>query len=131
MFRLRALRRLFSWIVSATILGGALTPALSHGQQGQGAKRFHEVCTAKGVQRIPVTDDAPVRSKQASGHKGMEHCLFCVSHAGTQSLLPPVTLVFRLPATGLNNYPPLYYNASRPLFAWTVAQPRAPPARSI
>ena len=131
MFRLRALRRLFSWIVSATILCGALTPVMSHAQPGQGGKRFHEVCTAKGVQRIPVQDEPPLRGKGSSEHKVMQHCLFCVSHAGTQGLLPPADFVLRLPAYGLRSYPPRYFNASRPLFAWTVAQPRAPPAFSI
>lgn len=131
MFRFRALRHLFSWIVSATILAGALTPMMSHGQPGQGGKRFHEVCTAKGMQRIPVQDDAPVRGKGAAEHKVMQHCLFCVSHSGTQGLPPPADFVLRLPAYGGRSYPPLYFNASRPLFAWMVAQPRAPPAFSI
>jgi uncharacterized SAM-binding protein YcdF (DUF218 family) len=130
MFRLRAFRRLFSWVALLAILGGALAPAVSHAVYSQTGKSFLEICTAQGTRLIAVDADAdPVTGGQHN--VVMEHCPFCVPHAGSLGLLPTAELVFKQPADGSRFYPPLFYTAPRPLFAWASAQPRAPPVLSV
>lgn len=130
MFRLRLFRRLFGWVALLAILGGALAPAISHAVYQQTGKSFLEICTAQGTRLIAVDADADP-GKGSAQHVVMEHCPFCVPHAGSLGLLPTTELVFNLPADGFNFYPPLYFSAPRPLFAWASAQPRAPPVFSV
>ena len=130
MFCLRAFRRLFSWVALLAILGGALAPAVSHALYSQGGKSFLEICTTQGTRLIAV--DAHVDPVKGSQHDVvMEHCPFCVPHAGSLGLLPKTEQVFNLPADGSRFYPPLFFSAPRPLFAWASAQPRAPPVLSV
>lgn len=126
MFLLRAFRRLFSWIALLAILGGALAPAVSQALHAQGGKSFLEICTAQGTRLIAVDADANPQQSDTP-QVVMEHCPFCVPHAGSQGLLPRSELVFHLPDDGARFYPPLFFSAPRPLFAWAGAQPRAPP----
>jgi Protein of unknown function (DUF2946) len=58
-----------------------------------------------------------------------EHCPFCLTHAGSFSLLQTsATAVYE--AGGFSEFPLLFFQAPRLLFVWVAAQARAPPADS-
>jgi hypothetical protein len=116
---------LSAWIACLAILFNAFAPIVSHA--GESSARASvtvemEVCTALGMEMRPsgVPDHGQL-------HKTMKHCGYCVAHAASHGLPPPMTAMFAAVA-GRDNYPPLYYRSPRPLFPWSLAQPRAPPA---
>ncbi|HEV2612732.1 MAG TPA: DUF2946 domain-containing protein [Noviherbaspirillum sp.] len=55
-----------------------------------------------------------------------EHCPFCFTHAGSFGLAP-FAAVIAAPNAGASILPVLFYHSPARLFAWTAAQPRAPP----
>jgi len=130
MFPFRAFRRLFSAIALLAIVGGALAPSLSHLLYASGGKRYSEICTAQGIRLVATEGQTPDQQGDIKDRLVLKQCPFCTTHAGSFGLPPVADLVFRLPEDGSQFYPPLYLAASRPLFAWATAQPRAPPALS-
>jgi hypothetical protein len=126
-------RSVIAWIACLAILFNAFAPAASHAspsRTGLPAAVEMEVCTALGMQMMPVPGASMAPEKiadQGQLHKSMNHCGFCVAHAASHGLPPCMALMFA-PAAGRDTYPPLYYHSPRPLFPWSLAQPRAPPA---
>jgi hypothetical protein len=123
-------RARIAWIACLAILFNAFAPLVSHAMEAPAsAAMTMEVCTALGMTTMPVAlapDDADA-SSAGKLHKAMNHCGYCVSHAASHGLPPPPAVSFAAPA-GRDIYPPLYYHAPRPLFPWSLAQSRAPPA---
>ena len=73
-------------------------------------------------------DLAPaVKSTTDSVLHHIEHCPFCLNHAGSVGL-PPPALSPLAAVTGHDAYPPLFYQAPQPQFAWLAASPRGPPS---
>jgi hypothetical protein len=123
------MRARIAWIACLAILFSAFAPLVSHAMEAASPAPVimaMEVCTAMGMETISMA--GPERSASASGklQKSMNHCGYCVAHAGAHGLPPPTNTAFAAPA-GRDAWPPLYYHASRPLFPWSLAQPRAPP----
>jgi hypothetical protein len=130
------MRARIAWIACLAILFNALAPLVSHAMEAAGpapAVIQMEVCTAMGMQMVPVVlSGASSDGNDASSgklQKNMNHCGYCVFHAATHGLPPPMRAAFA-PVVGRDAYPPLYYHSSRPLFPWALAQPRAPPRLS-
>jgi hypothetical protein len=128
------LRARIASIACLAILFNALVPLVSHAMDAVWPAPAPvvmnlEVCTALGMQAMP-TAPAPAGQEQGADagklHKNMNHCAYCAAHASPHGLPPPISAAF-IPAAGRDAYPPLYYQASRPLFPWSLAQPRAPP----
>ena len=120
------LRRCLSWIALAAILGLALTPALAQMMAKGGAPAWMQICSAQGGKLVAMADLAPQdSSKPSTAH--LEHCPFCVLHAPLLPT-PQLQISFAAPAPPPARYPSLFFSAPRPLFAWSAAQPRAPPA---
>jgi hypothetical protein len=73
-------------------------------------------------------DHTPASHSPSSHSPAMhfEHCPFCFTHAGSFGL-PFVATIVIPTVTATTLAPVLFYRAPRPLFAWSVAQPRAPP----
>jgi hypothetical protein len=122
----------WTWIACLAILFNAFAPVLSHAMGTQAAAGTPlmlemEVCTALGMEMRQV--ESPDRADAGKLHKTTNHCAYCVAHAATHGLPPPMPAVFA-PAPGRAAWPPLYYQSSRSLFPWALAQPRAPPALS-
>lgn len=116
-----------AWAAFFAILMAVMAPTFSHAlphQAGSGVIEV-DICTASGIamtHQMPVTDDGSAPGHAAS----FEHCPFCQASAHMLFLpSPPLVLHVSASATLL---PELFYQSSAPLFAWTVAQPRAPPA---
>ncbi|CDG83149.1 putative uncharacterized protein [Janthinobacterium agaricidamnosum NBRC 102515 = DSM 9628] len=119
---------LHAWIACLAILFSALAPSISHAlaaaASGGRGPVLAEICSADGVQYASLSD---------SGHPGpdtamdMQHCPYCATHAGSFALLPPSLARFSA-IGGHDVYPVLFYDPPQPLFSWTAARPRGPPA---
>jgi hypothetical protein len=124
-----------AWIACLAILFNAFVPMVSYAMAAQEPRAAAavqvEVCTAFGMEVLPLAMVAsgPERPDTGHLHKSLAHCGFCAAHAATYGLPPPMTALFA-PIAGRDVYPPLYYHSPRPLFPWSLAQPRAPPPLS-
>jgi hypothetical protein len=116
------------WIACLAILFNTFAPIASHASTSGTGARLNvemEVCTALGMEMKSV----PMAPDHDRLHKSMKHCGYCVVHAAGHGLPPPPTATAMFaPLAGRDIYPPLYYHSPRPLFPWSLAQPRAPPA---
>ncbi|EJL87905.1 Protein of unknown function (DUF2946) [Herbaspirillum sp. CF444] len=100
-----------------------LAPTLSRAFSAEpsSARFWMEICSAFGGKKA----DAP-----ASGDERLvasAHCPYCLVHADVLTP-PPGVAVNETIFTMSHLLPRLFYRAPQPLFAWTVAPSRAPPA---
>jgi hypothetical protein len=128
----KSMHRMTVWMAFCAILLASLAPSISHAvAAAKGIPNgWTEICTVSGAKLVKIGGDTP-ESKLPAPVKAshLEHCPFCLNHAVSLGLPPGVDFV--IPAMeGSHVLPPLFYQASRPLFAWATAQPRAPPALS-
>lgn len=124
----RTMRRVTAWIASFAILLAALAPSISHAVAA--AKNvpngWTEICTVAGAKLVKLGDTPPAKPAPTHKMSHFEHCPFCLSHAVNLGMPPEAAMAIPL-FDGTHLVPPLFYHAPRPLFAWAVAQPRAPP----
>ena len=133
--RHRFVRVRIAWIACLAILFNAFAPLVSHAMEAAAtttsapAAMSIEICTALGMTTMPLALAPEGQGDHDAGkpHKAMNHCGYCVSHAASHGLPPPPAIGFAA-APGRGVYPPLYYHSPRPLFPWSLAQSRAPPA---
>lgn len=126
----KSMHRMTAWIAFCAILLASLAPSISHAvAAAKGTPNgWMEICTVEGAKLVQVDGGKP--STPSSGDKSLhfEHCPFCLNHAVAAGM-PPADFVLPVVA-GTSVVPLLFYQASHPLFAWTAAQPRAPPVLS-
>ena len=122
-------RRITAWIACFAILLAALAPSISHAVAAmKGISYESEICTSTGVKTSATVTGATSNSQPASQQSlHFEHCPFCSSQFHTPAL-PPAHMAVAIVPDGSPAHPRLFYQSSRPLFAWAAAQPRAPPA---
>ena len=125
-------RRLAAWIACFAILLAALAPSISQAvakAKQQSGSGWAEICSVAGIRFVQVVEDGTTEDGKSAGKAmQMEHCAFCSTHAGSAGL-PPTSPVLPLPvAMGTAIFPALYYQSPAPLFIWSTAQSRAPPA---
>jgi hypothetical protein len=90
-----------------------------------------EICSATGNKSVLVTEldiQKPMDS-QDSKAAPMQHCPYCLTHAGSFALLSDAPSLLINPDLSYS-LPALFYHAPRPLFAWAASNPRAPPTVS-
>lgn len=121
------------WIACFAILLNALAPSISHAftaAQGQ-PPALIEICSVAGTRYIAPGADANVSAPVDKNHvaEAAAHCPFCQTHAGSDALPPPLMPDFH-PAALQGTMPRLFYQAPQPLFSWSAAKPRGPPAVS-
>jgi hypothetical protein len=128
----KSMHRTTVWIAFCAILLAALAPSISHAvAAAKGIPNgWTEICTVDGAKLVKLdgtsSSEAPAPDKKATH---FEHCPFCLHHAVSLGLPPNADFV--MPSIeGSPVLPALFYQASRPLFAWAAAQPRAPPVVS-
>jgi hypothetical protein len=117
-----------AWIACVAILFSVLAPALSQAFEAPaGPAESVEICTSTGPKFVSITraDSAQFLLDCMMGKS--KHCGYCAVHDHPLALLPPANSLAASIAT-LSLSPPLFYRARHTLFAWTVAQSRAPPA---
>lgn len=126
------IRRLQVWLACVAILLNALAPSISHALdslQGKSAA-WVEICSMEGSRFVTMAiDHAPSSGDSTTNPQlqAAQHCLFCASHVGDLAL-PASAMAVLMPDLGPALLPPLFYHAPHPLFSWTAANPRAPPA---
>ncbi len=120
MRKLRAHRRIASWIAAFAVLLAALAPALSHAM-GSG---WVEVCTVQGSKWVQV--DAGGDAGQTDPAHAFEHCPYCSLHVPALAV-PPVPPQPPLVLAPTDEFPLAFLAAPRTLHAWVNAQSRAPP----
>lgn len=108
------------WIAILALLFSAIAPSVSHAVSAAAQIPGLEMCTVNGQQ--PLKDKS---LSEAIVH-AFEHCPYCAAHATPPSLPPPAAWHFPLPV-GQTVFPSLFYHSPQPLFAWSAANPRAPP----
>ncbi|MDQ2820699.1 MAG: DUF2946 domain-containing protein [Pseudomonadota bacterium] len=120
----------YAWIAALAILFNALAPVVSQARaQGVGRAATVEICTAMGVAMVALPDAGNTSDSSDPGHllKGMSHCAYCATHAGSFGL-PPQALQTVAVQRGHDGFPPLFYQSPATLFTWSRAHARAPPA---
>jgi hypothetical protein len=137
-------RRLQIWIACFAILLNALAPSISHAlSRMAGPSNMIEICSASGTRWISGDGAGAVVAGLAGAQFSaetpstldsttspllhLEHCPFCMTHAGTFALPSPSTTLFAV-QSGHDLFPALFYHSPSPLFSWSAAHPRAPPA---
>ncbi|MDC8757192.1 DUF2946 domain-containing protein [Janthinobacterium fluminis] len=125
-------RRFTAWIACFAILLAALAPSISHAiAADDSSSAWIEICSIAGTRFVQADSDDGQPLSPASIEQSLhfDHCPFCSAHGGAPGL--PSSPMVTLPVlAGKPVLPPLYYQASRPLFVWASAQSRAPPALS-
>jgi hypothetical protein len=109
----------------------AFMPAMSQALAAdtQGGTPVLLLCSTDGPRLQTVEIDQHPHSTPADHIGHLEHCPFCLTHAGSFGL-PPSPAVVVAVTVGEDVRPPLFFHAPRLLFAWTPAQSRAPPLGS-
>lgn len=123
-------RRFAAWIACLAILLAALAPSISQAvanAKQESGSGWAEICSVAGIRFVQVDAGAPDDGKSAGKAMQMEHCAFCSTHAGSVGL-PPSPIMPLPVASGTAIFPALYYQSPAPLFIWSTAQSRAPPA---
>ena len=125
------MRRFAAWIACFAILLAALAPSISQAvanAKQESGSGWAEICSVAGIRFVQVDGAASDDGKSAGKAMQMEHCAFCSTHAGSVGLPPASPVLPLLVANGTAIFPSLYYQSPAPLFVWSTAQSRAPPA---
>jgi hypothetical protein len=119
-------KRMQVWIACLAILLNALAPSLSHALM-TGPSNMMEICSAAGTRwmAVDLAADASTGSSTDTALHHAQHCPFCVTHADLLDL--PQSASFAVDG-GHDLFPALFYRSPTPLFSWSAANPRAPPA---
>jgi hypothetical protein len=94
-----------------------------------------EICSVNGTRLHTIDASTPSTAfteKTSGTHTdgtGLEHCPFCLPHAGPVGLPPAEHIAFPI-QPGTTVRPALFFHSPTPLFAWAAGQPRAPPLLS-
>lgn len=124
-----------AWVASVAILLHAFVPVLAQATvvrslQGPGLGAICSAHRSAGLHQPPrLAAQRPLIPDQQHPIKTLAkaaHCASCTSHVSPLAM-PPVALPLVLDSPAQGHLPELFYLAPRPLFAWTQAQPRAPP----
>ena len=128
--QLKSIRwRMQLWLAVFAILLNALAPSISHAlAAASGNPAAWEICRADRSQAGLAKIAAAVQDRQAPDQAGsMDHCGYCLPHAGSYALLP--SAITGLGIFGGNELRPFrFYRAPQPLLALPAAPPRGPPA---
>lgn len=124
----RVARKLFSWMACAAVLMGSLAPILTHALERSPGNNWVEVCTAMGSQWVKADGTSQAPGETPADH-AQQHCPYCSSHVPVLGVPPATATVLVLPTLRVG-LPELFLLAPRTLFAWSTAQPRAPPSFS-
>jgi Protein of unknown function (DUF2946) len=120
-----------TWFAVAALLGLALLPTVSHALAwAQGGRTvWAEICTAQGPRLVAIDDAAAGQDSPATSAAHLEHCPFC-AQASAVAGPPPAPITVPVVPAERTGPPARFFAAPHTLFAWSSAQPRAPPAVS-
>lgn len=132
-------QRLYAWIAIFAMALSALAPAVSRAMGPDEHGRYLvELCSATGVQWVALSADeaafhvdggaAGADSGPAGASLMLDDCPYCAAQFGS-ALAPASSVSHVFAVAGGERLPTLFLVSPRPLFAWSSAHPRAPPAR--
>lgn len=123
-------KNLGTWLACLAVLLVALMPSLSQALQREASNPWAEICTSLGAKRAAVDDRAANDSAPTAPIEHLlQHCPYCSVHVTVLGMPPtPLPMVSLVPLQ--HTLPELFLAAPRTLFAWSSAQPRAPPRLS-
>lgn len=132
----RRLRALTLWIACCAILLGGLAPTLSHAFAADVPDGWVEICSVTGSKLVRIDagdalgpDAADPSDPGDSRAHALEHCPYCSTHTTVLGLPPAAPAGLILDARE-HHVPALFLAAPRTLFAWAIAQSRAPPLKT-
>jgi hypothetical protein len=131
---------LYAWIAIFAMAMSALAPAVSRAMGPDEHGRYLvELCSAAGVEWVELSAEEAAfygetgavssESGPAQSVPSLDHCPYCSAQFGN-ALPPSPDLSQSFAVAGGAVLPTLFLVAPRPLFAWSPAHPRAPPARA-
>lgn len=115
----------FVWLALFALLLNTFAPTVSHALAASRPAVPVDVCSVDGGASFA----AAAALLMQDGHAGMtmlDDCGYCLTHAGSHGMPPPVHAPSLAPG-GTEPRPPLFYHAPRPLAVWLAAVPRGPP----
>lgn len=135
MHTLRTTRVFYGWAVLVAFLFGLIAPAVSHAMPHHAPKAdlsyMTEICSASGTRHVMVLADDGAQDNTYNSIPAvpdMSHCdLCCPQHHASLAPPPHLTPVLILDQQR-DAYPPLFYHAPSPQFAWSPTQSRGPPS---
>lgn len=123
---IRSTRRArFLWLALFAVLLNALAPTVSHALAASRPAIPVDVCSVDGGAPF-ATAAALLMQHEHAGMSVLDDCGYCLTHAGTHGLPPPVHAPPPL-VLGAEPRPFLFHHAPRPLAVWLAAVPRGPP----
>ncbi|MFT5643621.1 MAG: hypothetical protein ACI83P_001168 [Janthinobacterium sp.] len=135
-------KRLQIWIACCAILLNALAPSIAHALSAQaGRTNAMVICSVNGTKWLATgvstgaASDGAFTDESAAGDVApsdsplhhLEHCPFCLTHAGNFAL-PASSLAPAAIRGGHDLFSALFYDAPAALFSWSSTRPRGPPA---
>ena len=115
----------FVWLALFAVLLNALAPTVSHALAASRPAIPVDVCSVDGG--APFAAAAALLMQEDHGAMSLAgDCGYCLVHAGSHGLPPPVHAPLALP-DGIEPRPFLFHHAPRPLAVWLAAVPRGPP----
>lgn len=130
MSRLTWLNRCTRWTALVALVLATLAPSVAHALRHVRGEMlpWSQICTTTGAMRqVIVTGDDGVPSESRA--HAFEQCVYCALQHGNAAPPPSSALPIE-PGRLAQPVPALVLHAPRPLFAWSAAQPRAPPQDS-
>jgi hypothetical protein len=115
----------FVWLALFAVLLNALAPTVSHALAASRPAIPLDVCSVDGGTSFAVAAALLVQDEHA-GMGVLDDCGYCLTHAGSHGLPPPVHAPLAL-VEGTEPRPFLFHHAPRPLAVWLAAVPRGPP----
>jgi hypothetical protein len=146
MWRSQIHQRMFSWIAILAILLNSLMPLVSQAVELQTGKSlkpavsfigadgasWQELCSANGSVWIKLDANGNIVEKTKDKPAGapttihLEHCAYCVTHAGSFGLTV-TDLVYAFAQAELDQFAVISFAQSLPQSAWISPAVRAPP----
>lgn len=130
-------QRFFAWIAIVAMMVSALAPAISRAMGPDESGRYLiDVCSAAGTHQVSLTAEEaafygelviPAGDSEGGDATMLDHCPYC-SASFNLAMLPPAGAQTVFAVIGSQIAPKLFFVSPRPLFAWSPAHPRAPPA---
>ncbi|WP_374518139.1 DUF2946 domain-containing protein [Undibacterium squillarum] len=119
----RAHLRLSSWITMIVMLFAVLAPGIATAMAMQRGEVVLPGMICSASKTVHGADGAPLNGTHSSG---MQHCAFCLTHAGDAPLPVAEFSLSVLPAATAA-YPSLFYQSRFLTHIWSPSVARAPP----